>query len=113
MSNTAVINCGNLDVSRNANGNARGSVGIVNLDGGTLNVLRVGTATANSQSGPASTGFNPAATFNFNGGVLKAKQASATFFQGSTASPAIPITTIVKAASVSFTHPPSSVSRTN
>ncbi len=97
VSGTAAVNCGTLDVSRNAYGNTIASVGTVNLDGGTLAVRRVGTATANSQPGPASSGQNPSATFNFNGGTLKAVTSSATFFQGNAASPAIPIATIVKA----------------
>jgi autotransporter-associated beta strand protein len=59
-------------------------------------VSLVGTATANSQAGPASGGVNPSATFNFNGGTLKARTNSATFFQGSIVAPIIPITTIVK-----------------
>ena len=97
VSGSAIVNAGNLDVSRNANGNARGSIGTVNLNGGVLSVLRVGTALANSQSGPPSSGSLPAATFNFNGGVLKAKQTLTNFFQGNLAAPAIPIATIVKA----------------
>jgi autotransporter-associated beta strand protein len=96
VSGSAALNCGNLDVSRNAQGNTRGSVGTVNLNGGTLTVSRVGTATANAQAGPPSSGVNPAATFNFNGGTLKARAASATFYQGSTVAPIIPITAIVK-----------------
>ena len=100
MSGSGVLNCGNLDVARNANGNTRGAVGAVNLNGGVITAGRVGTATANSQAGPASSGYNPAATFNFNGGILRATSASTnnptTFFQGSTAAPVIPITTIVK-----------------
>jgi autotransporter-associated beta strand protein len=86
------INCGTLDVSRNANGNSIGSVGTVNLNGGTLSVSRVGTATANSQAGQN----GAAATFNFNGGTLKATAGSTTLFGGNATSPAIPITTIVK-----------------
>ncbi len=97
VSGTAAINCGNLDVSRNANGNSRGSSGVVNLNGGTLTVGLVGTATANSQAGPASSGVNPTATFNFNGGKLRARANSATFFQGSIVAPVIPISAIVKA----------------
>lgn len=97
ISNNAVLNCGNLDVARNAAGNTFGSIGVINLDGGTITCTRVGTATANSQSGPPSSGITPSATFNFNGGVLRARASSATFFQGNAASPAIPIATIVRA----------------
>ena len=98
VSATGALNCGILDIARNAQGNTRGSVGAVNLNGGIMIVSRVGTATANSQAGPASSGTNPAALFNFNGGILKARTNStaATFFQGSTVAPIIPITTIVK-----------------
>jgi autotransporter-associated beta strand protein len=98
VSASAAVNCGTLDVSRDAQGNTIGSVGVVNLNGGTLSCSRIGTATANSQPGPASTGPNPSATFSFNGGVLKATGSDGgnPFFQGSTATPAIPISTIVK-----------------
>ena len=97
VSGTGAVNCTNVDVSRNANGNARGSAGIVNLNGGTLTTARVGTATANSQTGPASSGVNPTAGFNFNGGTLKASGSLTNFFQGSIVAPVIPITTTVKA----------------
>src|SRR5262249_41633997 len=50
--------------------------------------------TATSASVAGSTGNT--ATFNFNGGTLVAAASSTTFFQGNTASPAIPITAIVK-----------------
>jgi autotransporter-associated beta strand protein len=96
VSGTGLVNCTNLDVSRNANGNARGSAGVVNLNGGTITTARVGTATANSQPGPATSGVNPTASFNFNGGTLKATASATNFFQGSTAAPAIPLTTTVK-----------------
>jgi autotransporter-associated beta strand protein len=97
VTSSGFINCGVLDVSRNANGGTGGSQGTVNLNGGTLACTRVGTATANSQAGPPSTGILPTATFNFNGGTLRAKASSTTFFQGSTVAPIIPITAIVKA----------------
>ncbi len=99
VSNNGVLNCGILDVSRDAAGNTFGSVGVINLNnGGTITCTRVGTATANSQSGPPATGNpTPSATFNFNGGVLRARASSTTFYQGNAASPAIPITTIVRA----------------
>ncbi len=96
MSGPAVVNCGTLDVSRNAYGNTVGSVGTVNLNGGTLTVNLVGTATANSQTGPASSGPSPSAAFNFNGGTLVARENSSSFFQGSTVAPIIPITATVK-----------------
>ena len=87
------VNCGTLDVSRNASGNTFGSVGTVNLNGGILSVSRIGTATANSQTGQN----GPAATFNFNGGTLRATASSTNFFWGNTASPALPIATVIKA----------------
>jgi autotransporter-associated beta strand protein len=93
VSGSGLLNCGNFDVSRNANGNSVGSVGVVNLNGGTITANLVGTATANSQAGTVN---GTAATFNFNGGTLKAKTNSATFFQGSVVAPVIPIATIVK-----------------
>lgn len=94
LSGSATVNCGTLDLARNAAGNSIACTGVVNLNGGTLAVTRVGTATANAQTGVS---FNPSATFNFNGGVLKARGSSSTFFQGSTAAPVIPISAIVKA----------------
>jgi autotransporter-associated beta strand protein len=97
VSGSGALNCGTLDVSRNASGNTFGSIGQVNLNGGTLTASRVGAATANQQAGPASDGITPSATFNFNGGTLRAAAGSATFYQGSTASPAIPITSIIQA----------------
>jgi fibronectin-binding autotransporter adhesin len=93
VSGSGTINCGTLDVCRNAAGNSITCAGTVNLNGGTLAVRRVGTATANSQTGVS---FTPVATFNFNGGTLQARAASATFFQGSTVAPVIPINAIVK-----------------
>jgi len=98
VTNTGTLNCGNLDISRNANGNTRGSVGVVNLNGGTIACSRVGSATANAQTNgiPTSQVF-PTAAFNFNGGTLKARGSATNFFQGSVALPTIPITTTVKA----------------
>ncbi|TAK98313.1 MAG: hypothetical protein EPO07_12180, partial [Verrucomicrobia bacterium] len=96
VAGSALINCSVLDVSRDAAGNTGGSIGTVNLDGGTLACTRVGTATANSQAGPPTTGILPTATLNFNGGTLKAKASSTTFLQGSTVAPIIPVTAIVK-----------------
>jgi autotransporter-associated beta strand protein len=89
---SGIVNCGKLDISRNANGNAISSVGTVNLDGGTLMVTSVTNASANQQ-----TGGSPSATFNFNGGTLMAKAgAAAGFFHGSTVAPITPIAAIVK-----------------
>jgi len=90
---TGELNCGTLDVSRNGAGNTFGSVGVVNLNGGILAAGRVGTATSGGQTNTAN---GTAATFNFNGGTLKANASSTTFFEGSTVAPVIPITTIVK-----------------
>jgi autotransporter-associated beta strand protein len=90
VSGTGALNCGVLDVSRSI---VSGTIGVVNLDGGTITASRVGTATANQTA--ASTGST--ATFNFNGGTLRASGNSGTFFQGSTVLPIIPIVSIVKA----------------
>jgi autotransporter-associated beta strand protein len=89
VSGSGTLNCGTLDVSRSI---VSGTAGTVNLNGGTLKATRVGTATANQST--SSTGST--ATFNFNGGTLKAGANSATFFQGSTVAPIIPIISIVK-----------------
>ncbi len=97
ISGSGTLNCSTLDISRNAQGNSFGTIGVVNLNGGVLVAGHVGTATANSQAGPSTNGVSPTATFNFNGGTLMAATNSATFYQGSTASPAIPITSIVQA----------------
>jgi fibronectin-binding autotransporter adhesin len=92
ITNSALLNCGTLDVSRNAAGATGGSVGVVNLNGGAIRATRVGTATANGVTGiPAS------ATFNFNGGTLIAGASSSTFFQGRTTDPITPIIAIVSA----------------
>lgn len=90
VSGSGVLNCGTLDVSRSINGSIPGTV---SLDGGTITATRVSTATANA--GAATTGST--ATFNFNGGTLKARASSSTFFQGRTSGPAVPITAVVKA----------------
>jgi fibronectin-binding autotransporter adhesin len=89
VSNSGALNCGTLDVSRSI---VSGTIGVVNLDGGTITASRVGTATANQTA--ASTGST--ATFNFNGGTLRASGNAANFFQGSTVLPIIPIVSIVK-----------------
>ena len=93
VSGTGALNCGILDLARNASGDAIKCVGVVNLDGGTIAATRVGTATAGAQAGVS---FGPGATFNFNGGTLKARANSATFFQGSTVAPTIPIVSVVR-----------------
>jgi autotransporter-associated beta strand protein len=90
VSGTGALNCGILDVSRSI---LSGTIGVVNLNGGTITASRVGTATANQLA--TSTGSQ--ATFNFNGGTLTASASAANFFQGSTAAPIIPISAIVKA----------------
>jgi fibronectin-binding autotransporter adhesin len=95
MSGTGAVSCTVLDLSRDASGSTGGSLGTVNLNGGTLSCTEVSTATANSQT-PAG-GNAPTATFNFNGGTLLAKGSSATFYQGSLVAPIIPVTTFVQA----------------
>ncbi|HWC59509.1 MAG TPA: autotransporter-associated beta strand repeat-containing protein, partial [Verrucomicrobiae bacterium] len=90
ITNSALLNCGTLDVSRSINSSIPG---IVNLDGGTIVANNVGTAT--SSSGSATTGST--ATFYFNGGTLKARTSSATFFQGRTTAPIVPVTAYVTA----------------
>jgi autotransporter-associated beta strand protein len=92
ITNSALLNCGVLDVSRCILPNISG---VVNLDGGTIVASRVSTATANSVA--ANTGDT--ATFYFNGGTLRARTNSATFFQGNTVSTAtiLPITAYVTA----------------
>jgi autotransporter-associated beta strand protein len=90
---TAVLNCGTLDVSRNANGNSIGSAGIVNLNGGTLLCNRIGTSTSAAQTNWL---HGSAATFNFNGGTLVAKTSATNFIFGNTLLPTIPITAIVQ-----------------
>lgn len=92
VSGTGVVTCGHLDISRNANGNSISSAGTVNLSGGTLKVTSITNLSANFE-----TNGNPTAVFNFDGGTLMAKSgAAAGFFQGCTATPVTPITTIVK-----------------
>ena len=94
VSGSGALNCGTLDVSRNASGNTMGSVGVVNLNGGTITCSRVGTATANSQTNWL---FGSVATFDFNGGTLRASASSTTFYQGNLNSPVLPITSVVQA----------------
>ena len=89
---SGVVDCGHLDISRNASGNSFGSAGTVNLDGGTLMVTAVTNVSANQQ-----TGGTPTAAFNFNGGTLMAKPGAVVgFFQGSAVTPVTPITTLVQ-----------------
>jgi len=92
ISGSASLNCGTLDLSRNANGNSIGSIGTVNLNGGVILASKVGTATANAATGL----HGPSATFNFNGGTLRLNSSTAPFFQGSTVAPVIPITAVVR-----------------
>jgi autotransporter-associated beta strand protein len=71
----------------------------VNLTGGTLQCTKVTTVRANASTNSVS---GTTATFNFNGGTLRAAASSTTFFQGGTVatlptSTAVPITTIVQA----------------
>jgi autotransporter-associated beta strand protein len=94
VSGSGALNCGTLDVSRNASGNTMGSVGIVNLNGGTITCSRVGTATANAQTNWL---FGSVATFDFNGGTLRASAGSATFYQGNVNLPVLPIISIIEA----------------
>jgi autotransporter-associated beta strand protein len=90
ISGSGALNCGTLDVSRAI---LSGTIGVVNLNGGTITASRVVTATANQSAN--STGCS--ATFNFNGGTLRASGNAGNFFQGSTVAPIIPIASIVKA----------------
>jgi autotransporter-associated beta strand protein len=92
---SGTLNCGTLDISRNADGGSFGSVGVVNLNGGTIVASKVATATANGQNGG-----NPSATFNFNGGTLKINSSTPPFFHGSTVAPLIPITAVVRSGGV-------------
>jgi len=94
ISGSGLVECSILDVSRNAAGTTGGSVGTVNLNGGTLRIDgKISTATQNAQTAIPGT-----ATFNFNGGILKANNTntSGVTFQGSTVAPIIPITAVVK-----------------
>jgi fibronectin-binding autotransporter adhesin len=89
VTNSAVLNCGTLDVSRAIN---NGIAGTVSLGGGVIVANNVSAATANSGSGnTAST-----ATFNFNGGTLRARTDNAAFFQGHTKAPIIDVNAIVQ-----------------
>jgi autotransporter-associated beta strand protein len=85
---TGQVKCGTFDVSRNIGP----TFGKVNLDGGSMTVNRVGTATGSATA----TQVGAIAIFNFNGGILRARQNNAAFFQGSTASPVSPITALVR-----------------
>jgi len=92
ISGNGIVNCGAIDVSRNAQGATLSSVGVVNLNGGTLKCSSINTATANS-----ATGATPPASgsFNFNGGTLLASGTSATFMTDSATEP-VPLTVTVK-----------------
>jgi fibronectin-binding autotransporter adhesin len=89
ITNSALLNVGILDVERSINS---GVTGTVNLDGGTIVANRVGAATANQAAGTTST-----ANFFFNGGTLKARTNSTTFFQGRTSDPITPVNAYVTA----------------
>ncbi len=89
VSGTGTVNCGALDVSRNA---ASGGTGVVNLSGGSISCTSVATETANNGGAGA-----PTATFNFNGGTLIAKASSTTFYQGALTGPACPVNTFIQA----------------
>ncbi|MGN6644382.1 MAG: beta strand repeat-containing protein, partial [Verrucomicrobiota bacterium] len=93
LSGAGVVSCVTLDVSGNQHGNTIGSVGTVNLNGGTLIPTTVTTASASPQSGLAN---GTSATFNFNGGTLRARGTAATVFRGNLSNPTLPITSIVK-----------------
>ncbi len=91
VSGTGAVDCGTLDISRSI---LSGTIGVVNLNtGGTITCSRVGTATANQLA----TATGSTATFNFDGGTLRASGNAANFFQGSTVPPVIPVNTILKA----------------
>jgi len=77
LSGNAVLNCGTLSVARNLVGNNVEQHGTVNLNGGIL--------MANTVMKDASTN-NSTAAFNFNGGVLQAKQNNAAFLYSTNAS---------------------------
>ena len=94
VSGAGQVFCTTLDVSR---GLLAGTKGAVNLNGGTLAINYVGTATANA----VATNGSETATFNFNGGTLQARQNNATFitqsgFGGPAAGSNIVLNLIVK-----------------
>ena len=76
VSNTGSVTGNILDVAHAYN---TGSQGTVNLNGGTLAVNTVITDTGNA----GSTNGSETATFNFNGGTLKAQQNNAAFISQS------------------------------
>jgi fibronectin-binding autotransporter adhesin len=88
--NGGLVECSTFDLSRNASSDS--TVGLVNLNGGTLQINGAVTNASNAQ-GPGGT---PTATFNFNGGILKANKTGVVPFQGSTTTPIIPIISIVQ-----------------
>ena len=99
---STLVACATLDISRNAAGNTAGSVGTVNLNGGTLQVGNsIRTASNATQTGNPGT-----ATFNFNGGTLKPNISSGTvIFQGSIVAPVIPIMAYVQAGGAIINTP--------
>ena len=87
-----LVECSTLDISRNAAGATGSSTGIVNLNGGTLQINgAVTNASANFVAGGT-----PTSTFNFNGGTLKANKTGVVTYQGNVVN-SIPITSIVQA----------------
>jgi autotransporter-associated beta strand protein len=82
VSGSGTVQCGTLDLSRGVSGTL--TKGVVNLNGGTLQVNNVTDS---------STTANSTAAFNFNGGTLKPNGNSATFYQGGGT---IPLTTTVQ-----------------
>lgn len=72
LTNAATSTAGALRIGGTEN--TAGSVGIVNLLGGTLNTLSIGAGTSGSA--------NVSSTFNFNGGTLQARGNTSTFLSG-------------------------------
>jgi autotransporter-associated beta strand protein len=75
LSGSGLVQCSTLDISRVA---VAGTRGTLNLDGGTLAVNTIATASQNN----VGTNGAETATLNFNGGTLKVRSASsANYFQ--------------------------------
>ncbi len=107
VTNSALLTCTILDVSRSINGSIPGTV---NLNGGTIAANSVTNGSANA----VATVSGSTGTFNFNGGILKARTNSTGFFQGRPSGPTIPLNAIVQAGgaiidsssnSISFREP--------
>jgi len=90
VTNSALLTCTILDVSRSINSSIPGTV---NLNGGTIAANSVTNGSANA--GATATGST--GTFNFNGGILKARTNSVGFFHGRQSGPTIPLSAIVQA----------------